>query len=128
MFDDTLNPDDTVSNDFQDAARQPVGARPRSAVTDRHQPGTGDEETEDGLSETDEATRDAAEGIAETPSGDDPVFDEAEAPPRLWDKERTAENNDEQEEEEAEEADEEGDEDDDEDDEDDEDDDKEGSD
>jgi hypothetical protein len=118
MFDDTLNPDDIAGSEFQDAARQPVGARPRSAVTDRHQPGTGDEETDDGLSETDEAVREAAEGIVDNANDDQPVFDEAEAPPRIWDKERTAENNDEPEDEDEEEADdEEGDEDDDDDDE-----------
>jgi hypothetical protein len=63
---------------------QPVGAEPRSAVTGAHDPGTGANETVDGLSGTEELTRleaeDAAPGLADVDEEADetPVFDRAE--------------------------------------------------
>jgi len=62
-------------------AAPPVGA-PRSTVTGAHDPGTGANETADGLSGTEEMTRRAAEdeapGIADDANEDDtPVFDRA---------------------------------------------------
>lgn len=73
-------------SDFDDEARRrDVGAVPRSAVTGAHQPGTGADETADGLSETEEATRRAAEDIATGPGGEDrdddtPVFERGGLP------------------------------------------------
>jgi hypothetical protein len=66
--------------------KKPIGATPRSLVTGAHDPGSGPNETIDGLTDTEEALRRAAE---ETPSGgevpepDVPVFDRAGALPRL---------------------------------------------
>jgi hypothetical protein len=63
---------------------QPVGAQPRSNVTGRHDPGTGANETVDGLSATEEMTRRQAEDTAPDAIDDDegeeemPVFDRAE--------------------------------------------------
>jgi hypothetical protein len=54
--------------------RQDIGATPRSAVTGRHDPGTGDNET-DGRDPNTEATRRAAENI---PAGGG---DEEDVPP-----------------------------------------------
>lgn len=71
----------------EDEVRQPVGATPRSAVTGRHDPGTGANETADGLSGSDETVRRTAE---EVPSDRDvrkrnpPVFDRDDAPPSIW--------------------------------------------
>jgi hypothetical protein len=63
---------------------QPIGALPRSTVTGRHQPGTGTDETADGLSGTEEATRRAAEDETEANDFEElPVFDRAEAMPKL---------------------------------------------
>jgi len=65
---------------------KPIGAQPRSEITGRHDPGSGANETVDGLSGTEEALRQAAE---ETPSGpsneaeDIPVFDRAQAMPKI---------------------------------------------
>ena len=62
---------------------QPIGAEPRSAVTGRHDAGSGANETIDGLSGTEELTRleaeDAAPGLAagEEDADDTPVFDRA---------------------------------------------------
>jgi len=67
---------------------KPVGARPLSEVTGRHQPGMGANETTDGLSETEEAVRVAAEDETDVEESgreepDDPVFDRAEAMPKI---------------------------------------------
>jgi hypothetical protein len=65
---------------------QPVGAVARSTVTGRHQPGMGANETADGLSGTEEAIRSAAEDEDEVDELEDtPVFDRAEALPRITD-------------------------------------------
>jgi hypothetical protein len=63
-----------------DDIAQPVGARPRSSVTGRHDPGTGANETIDGLSETEEMTRISAEDVppGDAAESDEPVFDRAE--------------------------------------------------
>lgn len=64
--------------------KQPVGAVPRSAVTGAHDPGTGANETADGLSDIEEMTRQEAEddapGLADVNAEEDdtPVFDRAE--------------------------------------------------
>ncbi|MBH5370557.1 hypothetical protein [Bradyrhizobium glycinis] len=62
---------------------KPVGARPRSEVTGRHQPGMGANETIDGLSETEEAVRVGAEDETDVEESDredsdGPVFDRAD--------------------------------------------------
>jgi hypothetical protein len=68
-----------------DAAKS-VGAQPRSEVTGRHGPGSGANETVDGLASTEEATRRGAE---DTPSPPDreledlPVFDRGDALPKV---------------------------------------------
>jgi hypothetical protein len=63
---------------------QPVGAVPRSTVTGAHQPGMGANETTDGLSGTEEATRRAAEDETEVDDFEDlPVFDRADAIPKI---------------------------------------------
>jgi len=63
---------------------QPVGAVPRSTVTGAHQPGMGADETEDGLSGTEEAARRAAEDETEADDFEDlPVFDRADAAPKI---------------------------------------------
>jgi hypothetical protein len=63
---------------------QSVGGQPRSIVTGQHQPGMGDNETVDGLSETEEAIRAAAEGQAEAEDFEElPVFDRADAIPKI---------------------------------------------
>jgi hypothetical protein len=63
---------------------QPVGAVPRSTITGRHDSGTGANETLDGLSGTEEATRRAAEDETEADDVEDlPVFDRAEAMPKI---------------------------------------------
>jgi hypothetical protein len=64
-----------------DDIAKPVGATLRSQITGRHEPGMGANETEDGLSGTEEAVRHLAE---DTPIGGDdgedplPVFERAE--------------------------------------------------
>ncbi|ESX91756.1 hypothetical protein [Mesorhizobium sp. LNJC403B00] len=62
-----------------DDVDQPIGARPRSEITGRHDEGAGANDTIDGLSETEELTRSYAEDI---PTGDNdeeeediPVFE-----------------------------------------------------
>jgi hypothetical protein len=67
-------------------ALQPVGAIPRSQETGRHDSGSGANETIDGLSETEEALRQAAEDSVpgDTDSLDDvPVFDRADLLPKI---------------------------------------------
>ena len=68
--------------------RQDVGATPRSAVTGRHQPGMGGEETEDGLIRTArKPIRHAAEDVGTGDGTEDrrdmPIFDRADAPPKI---------------------------------------------
>lgn len=62
-----------VNNDMQ---RKDVGAKPRADVTGQHF-GSGDDETVDGLNESDEAMRRAAEDtpVGEDENRDTPVFD-----------------------------------------------------
>jgi hypothetical protein len=63
---------------------QPIGAEPRSAVTGRHEPGMGANETIDGLSGTEERTRQAAEDETEVDDFEDlPVFDRADSTPKI---------------------------------------------
>jgi hypothetical protein len=65
---------------------KPVGAEPRSRITGRHDAGSDANETDDGLTDADEALRRAAEDV---PTGGDdaeadvPVFDRADALPKL---------------------------------------------
>jgi hypothetical protein len=69
-----------------DIAR-PIGARPRSEVTGRHDAGSGANETVDGLTSSEEATRRGAEnipiGAPERELEDLPVFDRADALPKV---------------------------------------------
>jgi hypothetical protein len=71
---------------FASDVKKPIGARPRSEITGRHDAGSGANETIDGLNSLDEATRRAAE---DTPLGapdgekDLPVFDRGDAPPKV---------------------------------------------
>jgi hypothetical protein len=69
-----------------DIARR-VGARPRSEVTGRHDAGSGANETVDGLTSSEEATRRGAEnipiGAPERELEDLPVFDRADALPKV---------------------------------------------
>jgi hypothetical protein len=63
---------------------KPVGAEPRSALTGRHQPGMGANETIDGLSGTEESARAAAEDEAVEDEAEDlPVADRAVAAPKI---------------------------------------------
>jgi hypothetical protein len=74
---------DPVSESSLDVS-QPIGAEPRSAVTGRHEPGMGANETVDGLSGNEEAVRRAAEDETEAGGFDDlPVFDRAESMPKI---------------------------------------------
>jgi hypothetical protein len=65
----------------------PIGARPRSEVTGRHDAGSGANETVDGLTSSEEATRRGAEdipiGAPERELEDLPVFDRADALPKV---------------------------------------------
>ena len=68
----------------QPDVEKPVGATPRSAITGRHQPGMGANETIDGLSGTEESARLAAEDEAVEDEAEDlPVFDRAVAAPKI---------------------------------------------
>jgi hypothetical protein len=62
----------------EEIAEKSVGARPQSDATAFHDP-SGDEETDDGLNETDEALRQAVEDRlpADEDEEDVPVFDRA---------------------------------------------------
>jgi hypothetical protein len=66
---------------------RPIGARPRSEVTGSHDAGTGANETRDGLTFSEEATRRGAEetpiGVPERELEDLPVFDRAGALPKV---------------------------------------------
>jgi hypothetical protein len=74
---------DPASDSRFDVA-QPVGAVPRGEITGAHQPGTGANETADGLSGTEEAVRQAAEGETEPYDFEElPVFDRADAIPKI---------------------------------------------
>ena len=68
----------------QPDVEKPVGAEPRSAITGRHEPGMGANETIDGLSGTEESARLAAEDEAVEDEAEDlSVFDLAVAAPRI---------------------------------------------
>lgn len=72
----------------EDEVRRPeVMSRPKSAITGRHDEGSGANETIDGLDEIQEAMRHAAEDIPASEKGDDferlPVFDRAESEPKI---------------------------------------------
>lgn len=77
---------ETSSTKPSDIAR-PIGARPRSAVTGRHDAGSGANETVDGLTSSEEATRRGAEdtpiGAPEQELEDLPVFDRADTLPKV---------------------------------------------
>ena len=64
-----------------------IGAHPRSEVTGRHDEGSGANETVDGLTPSEEATRRGAEdtpiGPSERELEDLPVFDRADALPKV---------------------------------------------
>jgi hypothetical protein len=66
---------------------KPIGAQPLSEVTGRHDAGSGANETVDGLTDTEETLRRAAEdtlsGQAAEPAEDVPVFDRADALPKI---------------------------------------------
>ncbi len=76
---------DPESDSAADANR-PIGARRRSDVTGRHDEGMDANETTDGLNDTEESTRQAAEDI---PTGrneqneDVPVFERGGMPPKV---------------------------------------------
>ena len=74
-----------TSTSPSDIAR-PVGTRPRSEVTGRHDAGSGANETVDGLTSSEEATRRGAEdipiGAPEREIEDLPVFDRGDAIPK----------------------------------------------
>ena len=63
-----------------------VTTRPKSAITGRHDEGSGANETIDGLDEIQEAMRHATEDLPASEKGDDfkrlPVFDRAESEPK----------------------------------------------
>ena len=67
--------------------KKPVGARPRSEITGRHDEGSGANETTDGLNSSEEALRQAAEDIpsGQAPHDEDniPVFDRGDALPKI---------------------------------------------
>jgi hypothetical protein len=66
--------------------RKPIGARPESLVSGRHDEGSDANETEDGLTESEEAMRKAVEDLptGTTDNPDDiPVFDRGDALPRI---------------------------------------------
>ncbi|MBI5111770.1 MAG: hypothetical protein HZA68_07345 [Rhodovulum sp.] len=78
---------DPADRDITDdeTRRDDVGAVPRSAVTGAHEPSTGAVETPDGLDETGEVTRRAAEDIGTGPGREDredetPVFERGGLP------------------------------------------------
>ena len=120
ILDTGPNPDDTRAVDFADEARQPIGARPASTITDSHDPDAGADETQDGLSETEEEVRHAAEDVPDYEDDDVPVFEEADAVPKLFDDEKADEDEEQDEEEEEDDEDEDEEDDDDDDDDDDE--------
>ena len=63
-----------------------VTTRPKSAITGRHDEGSGANETIDGLDEIQEAMRHATEDLPASEKGDDfkrlPVFDRGESEPK----------------------------------------------
>ena len=75
-----------TSTSPSDIAR-PVGTRPRSEVTGRHDAGSGANETVDGLTSSEEATRRGAENTPISAPEEDldkvPVFDRADALPKV---------------------------------------------
>ncbi len=74
-------PDTAAAEDIA----QPVGAEPRSHVTALHDAGSGANEIVDGLNDTEEMTRRAAEDTAPgTSERDTPVFDRGRIIPKIW--------------------------------------------
>ena len=72
----------------EDELRRPeIMSQPKSAITGRHDEGSGANETIDGLDEIQEAIRHGAEDIPASEEGDDfkrlPVFDRAENEPKI---------------------------------------------
>jgi len=72
----------------EDEIRHPeITSRPKSAITGRHDEGSGANETIDGLDEIQEAVRHGAEDIPASEQDDDferlPVFDRAESEPKV---------------------------------------------
>jgi hypothetical protein len=63
--------------------KKPIGAQPRSDVTNVHDDGVGARETADGLDLTGEATRQAAEDVPAESPGDIPVFDRGGMLPKV---------------------------------------------
>jgi hypothetical protein len=78
-----------IDETFAQAAAMPMsGGRRVSDRTNIHDEGSGANDTDDGLSEEEEAVRHAAEDIptGQSPTGkteDIPVFDRASLPPRI---------------------------------------------
>lgn len=72
------------SEAFDDTTK-PIGARRRSEETNVHLDGEGGVETRDGLSESEEATRHAAEDREdrEARKVERPVFDRGDTPPKV---------------------------------------------
>jgi hypothetical protein len=66
--------------------RRPLGGRPMSEITGRHDHGSGANETEDGLNSTEEELRRGAEELPLVPEEDIeevPVFDRADTLPKV---------------------------------------------
>lgn len=67
-----------------DDIKKPIGATQRSSVTTRSEPGIRDDETDDGLTDSEEMARHNAENLPTgAPNGNDddvPVFDRADTP------------------------------------------------
>jgi hypothetical protein len=71
---------------FASEIKKPIGERPRSEITGRHDAGSGANETVDGLTSLDEATRRGAEDVplgAPEEEKDLPVFDRGDALPKV---------------------------------------------
>src|SRR5207247_1019098 len=75
------------SSDLSAEINKPIGARPRSEVTGRHDAGSGANETVDGLTSSEEAVRRGAEDVpikAPKEATDDvPVFERAGTLPKV---------------------------------------------
>lgn len=87
---DTGREDTQGATDGEAAAddiRKPIGATQRSTRTSRSQDGMHDDETDDGLTNSEEMARHNAEDLPTgAPNEDDddvPVFDRADTPPRI---------------------------------------------
>jgi hypothetical protein len=68
----------------KEATDQPIAGRPRSEITGRHDDGMGANETIDGLTDTEEMLRQAAEDERSQQDLESmPVFDRGDAPPKI---------------------------------------------